>query len=824
MELHEPVPEGGGYADVLLPLALPRTYTYSVPPDLAGGIREGVRVEVAFGKKKRYSAIVLNANAAQPTGYSPKPILSLIDEQPIALPVQLRFWQWLATYYCCTLGEVMNAALPAHYKLASETSVTLGPFFEEGQVGLDDKEYLVAEALSIQQELTLQNIQDILQQQSVLPLIRRMLDKKLISLKEDLREKYKPKIVVCVRLCPAYAEDPRQLENAFARLARSDRQVETLMAYLQLSRQYGFVRREDLYKTAQIDTTVLKALIKKDILELYEREVSRLGSYEEATVEAPALSQQQESALHALRDIFKNKDTALLYGVTGSGKTRVYIELIREAIRRNEQVLYLLPEIALTTQIIERLKKIFGNDVGVYHSRFNNNERIEIWQQVLQGKPLVLGARSALFLPFKRLKWIIVDEEHDPSFKQQEPNPRYHGRDAALYLASLYGAKTILGSATPSLESYYHARRGKYGLVNMPERFGGLQMPALQLVDLKTEIQQNRLKGHFSQPLLEALKDTLARGEQAILFQNRRGFAPAYRCELCAWHAGCIHCDVSMTYHKKSHLLKCHYCNYQTRTPAACPACGSIKLSLQGFGTEKVEDEFKGHFPDTTIVRMDYDTVRSRYAHAQIIQDFEEGRTQVLVGTQMVTKGLDFERVGLVGVLSADQLLHFPDFRASERAFQLMTQVSGRAGRKYRQGLVLIQAMNIGHPVIREVMAQDFYGFFEREAQERQQFSYPPYFRIMRITLKHTKPEVVNQAAEFLYGHLKPQFGTKLQGPALPPVARIRSFFLLDFMLKLERDHPRLSAAKETVLQAAERLNAQSGMSGVRIAIDVDPV
>jgi len=413
----------GLYITVILPLALPRPYTYAVPADMAAGVREGARVEVEFGKKKRYSAIVLEVGAPKPEGTSPKPILSLIDDTPIALRGQLRFWQWLAGYYCCTLGEVMSAALPSHFKLASETIVTLGPFYEEGHPGLDDKEYLIAEALSIQQELTLQNIQDILQQRTVLPLVRRMLDKKIIALKEDLKEKYKPKIVVCVRLQAPYANDPALLQEAFEKLGRADRQMEALMAYIQLSRQHHFVRREDLYKTARIDASVLRALIKKEIFEIYERQVSRLGSYEETTTEAPELTGQQERALGELKEIFKSKDIALLHGVTGSGKTRIYIELIREAIRKNEQVLYLLPEIALTTQIIERLKTIFGNDVAVYHSRFNNSERIEIWQQVMRGKPLVLGARSALFLPFKRLKWIIVDEEHDPSFKQQDPEP-----------------------------------------------------------------------------------------------------------------------------------------------------------------------------------------------------------------------------------------------------------------------------------------------------------------------------------------------------------------------------------------------------------------
>ncbi|HQU60552.1 MAG TPA: primosomal protein N', partial [Saprospiraceae bacterium] len=489
------------------------------------------------------------------------------------------------------------------------------------------------------------------------------------------------------------------LEEAFELCSRSTRQVEALMAYVQLSRKLEFVRRQDIYQAANVDATVLNALAKKEIFELYDREVSRLGGYEEETVDADHLSEQQLQAISETKDQFKNKNVLLLHGVTGSGKTRIYIELIQEAINRGEQVLYLLPEIALTTQIISRLEKVFGNQIAVYHSRLNNNERVELWNSVLKGKPVVLGARSALFLPFRKLGLIVVDEEHDSSYKQYEPNPRYNARDAAIYLAQLHGAKTLLGTATPSLESYFNAKSKKYGLVAMSERFGGLEMPQIVVADAKQELKERKLQSHFTTALLDELKATLERGEQAILFQNRRGYAPTYRCTTCDWHSECIHCDVSLTYHKFHNNLKCHYCGYTTKLPDACPACGSKTLTLKGFGTEKIEDELKIYLPNAKIGRMDLDTVRGKNAHAKIINDFEEGRIDILVGTQMVTKGLDFERVGVVGVLSADQLLQFPDFRAGERAFQLMLQVSGRAGRKHRQGKVVIQAFNTTHPV-----------------------------------------------------------------------------------------------------------------------------
>lgn len=811
------------FVTVILPLALPKSYTYSVPEYLVPHIAFGKRVEVQFGKSRLYTALVIDVHHNMPEGYQPKEILSVVDDEPILHPTQLKLWQWMANYYVCTLGEVMHAALPANLKLASETVITLSPLFDDSFDDLDDKEYLITEALTIQEEISINDVRGILQQKTVYPLIRRMLEKKIIYLKEDLKTKYQPKTVGCVRLQEPYASNQELLQEAFEKVGRSNRQMEALMAYVQVSRAVDFVRKQDIYKVVNVDNSVLKAMEKKGILELYEREVSRLGVYEEEVINASSLSEQQELALKEIKEHFEAKAPVLLHGVTGSGKTRVYVELIQQAIQSGKQALYLLPEIALTTQIISRLEKVFGNDIAVYHSRLNNNERVEMWNEVLNGKPVILGARSALFLPYRDLGLIVIDEEHDTSYKQFDPTPRYNARDAAVYLSHLHKANVILGTASPSLESYFNVRKGKYKLVEMPERYGGIKMPLIEVVDAKAQMFQGKLHTHFTEILLDELRATLEKGEQAILFQNRRGYSPTYRCETCDWHSECIHCDVSLTYHKFHNVLKCHYCGYTSKLPASCPACGSKQLSLKGFGTEKIEDELKIYLPDAKLGRMDLDTVRGKNAHARIINDFEEGRIDILIGTQMVTKGLDFERVGLVGVLSADQLLHFPDFRATERAFQLMLQVSGRAGRKHKQGKVLIQAFNVSHPVLKEVLDNDYDSFFGREMMERQSFHYPPFYRIIKITLKHKKPQVLNDAGRLFSSTIKPKLGEWIVGPAVPYVSRVRTYYLLDFMVKLPKDAKKMAFAKQAIISSTDELRSKEGMSSVRVAVDVDP-
>lgn len=822
-ESFHPIQSSGTYASVILPIAVPKPYTYFIPSEMIQVVQPGMRVEVQLGKKKLYSALVYKILEDPEEGTKPKPILSIIDKHPIVDEVQLKLWTWMAQYYCCSLGEVMLAALPAGLKMSSETRIIISPFFSEDYSMLEDKEYLIAEALRNRHELTVDDVQKILGQKTVFPILYRLLEKKIIYLKEELKGNYKPKKIGCVRLQEPYATEPILLEEAFELTARSQKQTDALLSFVQIYKTQQFVRKQDLYKMAGVDSTVLKALEKKAIFELYDREISRVGKYEEAVVDKFDLTKNQTTALDSIKEFYKNKNTILLHGVTGSGKTRIYIELIEKAIKKGEQVLYLLPEIALTTQIVARLQKIFGDDIAVYHSRMTNNERVDLWKEVLKNKPIVLGARSALFLPFTNLKLIIVDEEHDTSFKQHDPAPRYNARDTAIFLAHLYSAKVMLGTATPALETYQNAKEGKYGLVEMKERFGGIQMPEVVIVDVADETKKKKMSSHFTSVLLKELTEALQRGEQAILFQNRRGYAPTLRCTTCGWVQECKNCDVSLTYHKAFNNLRCHYCGFQQKLPEECPACGDRNLTIRGFGTEKIEDELQIYLPDAKIARMDYDTVRTKHAHARIINDFEEKRIDILVGTQMVTKGLDFDNVGIVGVLSADQLMSFPDFRSTERGFQLMTQVSGRAGRKKKRGKVIIQAFNVAHPVLGEVIKNDYDRFFEREVEERKLFSYPPFQRLIKITLKHKDPRLLNEGTKIFAKILKDKLGYRMIGPAVPGIPRVRGQFLLEIFLKMEKDNQWLAYAKRLIIEAKYHLQGTKGFSGIRVNVDVDP-
>ena len=627
-----------GYAVVVLPIATPKPYTYHIPEGLRDKVQFGVRIEVQFGAgRDLYSALVIELTDTKPD-YDTKPVLQIIDNQPIITDKQLQFWKWMSSYYACTLGEVMNAALPTNMKLTSETRIVLNPDHDQNFAHLDDKEYLVAEALTIQNELTIKDIQKILNQKTVYPIVNRLLMYGVLELKEELMQKYKPKMVSYIRLKEPYASDTEgyALAAAYDMVKKSDKQTHTLLAYAQLIRSQSFIKCSELYQKAQVDISVLRALEKKGIFQIFEQEGSRVNGYNDDLLDAQTLTEQQVTALENITNCFKSQTVTLLHGVTGSGKTRVYLELINEAISRGEQVLYLLPEIALSTQIIMRLQKVFGDNIAIYHSRVNGHERVELWQQTLAGKPVILGVRSSLFLPFKNLKYIIVDEEHDPSFKQHDPNPRYNARDSAIYLANLYGAKVLLGTATPSVESYYNAHQKKYGLVEMPARVGNIEMPEIMIVDSREELRKRTMSGNFTSRLIEELKAALARGEQAILFQNRRGYAPTMACGTCDWTSECKNCDVNLTYHKFSNNLSCHYCGYSIKLPKECPACGSKTLNIKGFGTERIEDELKIHLPDAKLGRMDLDTSRSKSAHSKIINDFEEKRIEILIGTQMV--------------------------------------------------------------------------------------------------------------------------------------------------------------------------------------------
>lgn len=812
------------YVEVVLPLALPNTFTYYVPEDLIAEIQFGVRVEVPFGKSKLYSGIIIGTTSQPDKGYRAKALLSVLDKEPIIDERHWKYWQWLADYYCCTVGESMIAALPANLKLTSETRICLSPLYDPNFEGLTNNEFMIAEALTFQDELTLEEVRKILDIKSTYRVISGLIAKKVIFVKAELKEKFKPKKVSCLRLLEPYKSQPETIEKAFELCARSEKQQMALLAFLQIEKQQEFILKQEIIKKANVTDSVIKAIEKKEIWEIYKREVNRTGGYDGEINDAHKLTDQQVSALVQIAESFAEKNVALLHGVTGSGKTRVYIELIQAAIDRGEQVLYLLPEIALTTQIISRLQKIFGDEIAVYHSKMNDNERVEVWYQILCGeKKLVLGARSCLFLPYQKLNMIIVDEEHDRSFKQHDPAPRYNGRDSAIYLANLFGAKTLLGTATPAVETYYNAKRGKYGLVEMPDRVGGTEMPEIIITDAKREMLQGKLQSHFTEMLLENLKKYLANGEQAILFQNRRGYAPTMACNSCGWHQECIHCDVSLTFHKFFNNLQCHYCGYSIPLPKMCPSCGLAELKLKGFGTEKIEDELKIYLPDANVGRMDLDTVRTKNAHGKIINDFEEKRIDILVGTQMVTKGLDFDNVGLVGVISADQLLQFPDFRSSERGFQLITQVAGRSGRKKKRGKVIVQAMNTTHPVLKEVIEHDFKAFYNREIMERQAFKYPPFARLIKITLKHKKPDTLNHGTKLFASFLRDQLGDRVRGPAIPHPARVRGQYILDILLKLENSAAVLSGAKKLIREATSRLKNERGYSGVRVNVDVDP-
>ncbi len=812
------------YADIILPLALPkRTYTYAVPDSLAAYIQKGVRVEVQFGPSKLYSGLVERVHDEKPD-YRVKSIQAVLDEVSVVSPQQLKMWDWLSEYYCCTLGEVMAAAMPGHLKLTSETKVVLNPSYGDDFGEFDDDEYLVAEALQIQNAVSIDDVRKILNKKTVFPVIQRLLNRGLLFLREDLQEKYRPRMITAVRLAEPYRSAPEQLREVMAELEKREKQMEALLAYLHLSRQQPLVRRSELLKKSGASPSSLNTLVKNGILEIFEREVSRVAGYDDEFAEAGELSPHQQRALEEIEAHFREKNVVLLHGVTGSGKTRVYVELIQQTIRQGGQVLYLLPEIALTTQIINRLKKVLGGDISVYHSKINYHERVELWRNTAAGQPVILSARSGLFLPFQNLQLVIVDEEHDPSFKQYDPAPRYHARDTAIYLAGLYGAKVLLGTATPALETYFNASSGKYGLVELRERFGGVEMPEIDTVDLRDQLKTRRMQGIFSSALLDSLQAALANGEQVILFQNRRGFAPIMECQVCGWTAQCRHCDVSLTYHKFSDRLRCHYCGYQQEPVKVCPACGSGKVTLLGFGTEKIEDDLKLLLPEARVGRLDLDTAGSKTSLGALLAAFEEKELDVLVGTQMVTKGLDFENVGLVGVLGADQLVRFPDFRAGERAYQLLTQVAGRAGRKNKRGRVLLQAYNPTHPVLQEVLSGDFAGHLRRELAERREFNYPPFVRMIQLTLRHKEERTVQAAAALFARVLREKLGERVLGPVQPPISRLRGLYGQDILLKLEKDARLLLWTKNLIRATTEIVVGEKGFGQVQVAVDVDPV
>lgn len=810
------------FADVILPLPIPNLFTYRIPQELNNSVEVGKRIIVQFGKKKLYSGVVANLHEKPPTSYQAKYIDDVLDAEPIVNSQQLQFWEWISNYYLCHIGEVMNAALPTGLKLVSKTKIILNAQAEIDLHELTDKEYLIVEALEIRNVLELSEVESILEVRSAYSVIKSLLEKNCIVVAEQVQEKYKPRLEKFLQFPKEFLET--DIKNAFDKLERAPKQLEAFMMFVHLNNIHPSIAKKRLIREANSSSSVIKQLVVKGFLEEITKEQSRIHK-EEKQEEIDDLTPAQNEALKEIKENFESKNTVLLHGVTGSGKTEIYIQLIQAQLDQGKQVLYLLPEIALTTQIISRLRKKFGDRVGVYHSKYNSNERVEVWNELLKGGEsrfqIIIGARSAIFLPFYKLGLAIVDEEHDASYKQNEPAPRYNGRDSAIYLAGIHQAKVVLGSATPSVETYWNAKENKFGLVTLSQRYGEVKMPQIVISDLKEATKKKKMKSHFSQLLLNNIESYLGNKEQVILFQNRRGYNPSWVCETCAWVPQCKNCDISLTYHKFSHLQKCHYCGYTEKPITKCKACGSNSLKMQGFGTEKIEEDLSVFFPKSSIKRMDYDTTRNKNGYQHIIDDFEQGAIDVLVGTQMVTKGLDFDNVGIVGVLNADSLLHYPDFRSYERSFQLLTQVAGRAGRKEKQGKVIIQTYSPDHPVIQKVIHNDYEGMYEQEIEEREKYGYPPFYRLIKITVKHKERERSAEAALVLTNQLKNKLGGRVLGPETPAISRIKNLYINQLMIKYERKISPVKL-KTFIRETVGKFNSESRYKTVRVILDVD--
>ncbi|PJJ84156.1 replication restart helicase PriA [Mucilaginibacter auburnensis] len=812
------------FVEVILPLAIAKNYTYRVPFEMNGAVEVGKRVVVQFGKSKLYTAIIDKITETPPEKYEAKYILEVLDDRPVVTQTQLQFWKWMAEYYMCNDGEVMNAALPTALKLASETKITLNREFLADKSGLNDREFLIVEALDLQPELTVSDIAKLLGQKTVMPILKLLFEKSIINISEEVSERYKPRMRTFLTLNPVY-QNQDQLKELFGLLEkRAPKQADAVLAYMKLSRHQKAVSKNELIEESGAGSSSINSLIEKEVFIAKEKNVSRLHIEDEGLFDIFELSAQQQEALNSIRQQFEQKDVVLLHGVTSSGKTQVYIRLMEEALAAGKQVLYLLPEIALTTHVIERLRQYFGTSIGVYHSRFNDNERVEVWQKVLNGEyRVVLGARSAVFLPFQELGLIIIDEEHEVSYKQFDPAPRYNARDAAIFLANKHNGKVLLGSATPAFETYYNARSHKYGLAEMTERFGGTELPLIEVISIAEETKKKTIQSHFTSVLMLDVQQALANKEQVILFQNRRGYAPLLLCKVCAYTPKCINCDVSLTFHKHSGKLHCHYCGYKEDSPTICPACGSTHLEYKGFGTEKIEDELSLLLPSARIARMDLDTTRSRNSLQTILNDLEEKKIDVLVGTQMVAKGLDFADVTVIGIINADSMLKFPDYRANERSFQLLAQVSGRAGRRGKQGKVVIQTYDVNHRVIKQVIENNYRDLYFTEMEERKNFSYPPFFRVINLDIKHKDPEILYNQAAYLAAELRKHFGERVIGPETPLVSRIRNYYIKSIMLKFEKDGVSVNKVKTTIRDVITQFQTTKLSKGSIIQPDVDP-
>ncbi|MBT8282519.1 MAG: primosomal protein N' [Muriicola sp.] len=813
------------YVDVVLPIPLEKLFTYRVDSEIATALRQGMRLAVPFGKSKIYTALVYEVHNNPPMAYEAKDIHEVIDTIPLVTELQLRHWEWIASYYMCTLGEVFRSAVPSAFLLESETLVLKNTSKEIEEDLLGNQEFMILEALENKGSLKIKEVSELLDKKTVLPLLNRMLEAGYILLQETLHSQYKPKEIRTVRLNAKYQAE-EALVTLLDDLSRAPKQREVLLTLFQAQAESKKpMSTVDLQKKSGTTSSVIRTLIDKGILEEKMIRTDRISFDGDPSLKkTPELKDFQKISLDEITATFLEKDVGLLHGVTSSGKTEVYMTLMESYLRQGKQVLYLLPEIALTTQLISRLQECFGEKVSVFHSKFSLNERVEVWNNVRRGAEkaqVVIGARSSLFLPFSQLGLVVVDEEHENSFKQYDPAPRYHARDAAIVLAKLHGAKVLLGSATPSLESFYNVKTGKYGYSKMEQRYGGMLLPEVHLVDIRDASRRKKMAGHFSETLQKEIENTLSQGEQVILFQNRRGYAPIVECTTCGHAPQCPNCDVSLTYHQGRNQLRCHYCGFHEMMQPQCKACGNATLDTKGFGTEQIEKELEGLFPEARVGRMDLDTTRGKYAYEKIITAFANKEFDILVGTQMVTKGLDFRHVNLVGIMNADSLLNFPDFRAHERSFQLLTQVAGRAGRTEKRGTVLIQTYNPGHTVLQQVVSGDYLTLYQDQMDQRREYHYPPVNRIIKISFRHKEYNTLNEAANWFGKGLRNVFGNQVLGPEFPPVARIRNRYIKQVLIKIPKGQS-LSKTKNSIKRIENSFNAISLYRSVRVIYDVD--
>ena len=812
------------FVEVILPLSLAKTFTYSISEAEFFYIKPGMRVAVPFGKSKIYTALVIEIHRNQPTLYEAKEIHQILDENPIVTLIQIAHWQWIASYYMCAIGDVYRGAMPSALLLESETLISQKTDIFVDSSLLSDEEFLVYEALQQQSSLKVQDIIAILNKKNIFPVIQKLIDKNILVLQEEIQETYKPKLVRYVRLHEKYNSN-QGLSELLEILKSAAKQKEIVMRYFQLSAtEKKPITVKKLIEEANSSSAIVKALIEKEIFEDYLLQEDRVNFDGNFLNKELKLSEAQNEAFVAIKDNFDSKEVCLLHGVTSSGKTEIYIKLIEEHLATGKQILYLLPEIALTTQLVGRLSAYFGNKVAVFHSKYNNNERIEVWNQVLQNSEkaqVVIGARSALFLPFNSLGLIIVDEEHEQTFKQADPAPRYHARDAAIVLAYSHKAKVLLGSATPSIETYFNAKSEKFGLVEITKRYGNVLMPAIELVDLKDKYFRKKMTGHFSDILIAEMTSALSLGEQVILFQNRRGYSPIIECLTCGHVPQCQQCDVSLTYHKHKNQLRCHYCGYSMAKPTNCHACSSVDLTTKGFGTEQIEQELVSIFPSSKIGRMDQDTTRGKFGFEKIIDSFKNREIDILVGTQMLAKGLDFDNVSLVGVMNADNMLYHPDFRAFERSFQMLTQVAGRAGRSEKQGKVIIQTYNPNHNTIQQVTNNDYLGMYNEQLYDRQIYKYPPYFRIIKITLKQRDYDKLKSGSMWLYQVMSQNLQMPVLGPEEPLISRIRNEYIRTIIIKIPQN-VHIGNTKDAIQKMLNSFEAVAQFRAIKVTLNVD--